>query len=402
MLYTVASLMFSLVMTLGPYAERPSMTETATAGPATRPWGPFTVTDEPIFAQAEAGRTQIEPGDTVVVIADGVKLRLGREVVATLEKGKKFRVNRIDGKWVGSLIDVGGEKRGGWVKLSDVKLLSPTTSEPANAETALDPGPAESAVADRGNGVPAESEQDGAGTEPEKEEGPAEPQEKSDGDPVESAGESAAAEAPEKEIPTEPQEKYDVQVMVVFSDADVAKIDRSARINKLKLTGPGVTNAALKDVHDLALVNLLSIEGTQITNAGLGLLDDVTNVRSLRLWQQGFTDSALIQVKKLTSLESLDLEGTAVGGAELGQLQDLPKLRTLVPGPATEDIQVEALRNFSALEELDLRGCHNLSDAALVHLEKLTNLQTVWLPQQITDEGELELLQKLPNCKIQR
>jgi hypothetical protein len=191
-------------------------------------------------------------------------------------------------------------------------------------------------------------------------------------------------------------------MMVVLSDDELADIDRSDRINKLKLTGPGVSNAALKPLHELALVNLLSIEATQITNSGLGLLGDATNVRSLRLWQRGFDDSALKQVKKLPALELLDLEGTAVAGEELGQLGELAGLRSLVLGPATGDAQLGVLGNLPALEELDLRSCRNLSDAGVARLESLTNLKQVWLPTQITVEAELRLVQKLPACKIHR
>jgi len=214
-------------------------------------------------------------------------------------------------------------------------------------------------------------------------------------------GKQAHAEPAGKEFPTEPQERFDIEVMVILSDAEVAHIDRSARINKLKLTGPRVTNAALNDLHELAFVNLLSIESTQITSAGLELLQ-TTNLRSLRLWQRSFTDSALKQVKKVSRLESLDLEGTEAGGAELAQLKDLPKLRTLVLGSATDDAQIEVLRNLPALRELDLRGCRNVSDAGVLHLQGLTNLQTIWLPRQVTEQGELRLLQKLPKCKTQR
>jgi hypothetical protein len=209
------------------------------------------------------------------------------------------------------------------------------------------------------------------------------------------------AEPPGKGVPEEPPETFDVDVMVVLSDAEVAGIDRSARINKLKLTGPRVTNAALKNLPELAAVNLLSIESTQITNAGLGLLESV-NLRSLRLWQRSFTDAALKQLKKLSRLESLDLEGTGAGGDELAQLKDLAKLQTLVLGSATEDAQLESLGGLSALRELDQRGCRNITDAGVLRLQGLTSLQTLWLPAQVTEEGELRLRQKLPKCKIQR
>ena len=150
------------------------------------------------------------------------------------------------------------------------------------------------------------------------------------------------------------------------------------------------------------MVHLLSIEGTQITNAGLGRLKGMTNLRSLRLWNRGLTDSALRQIKDLPGLESLDLEGTSVQGTTLAQLSELPALRTLVLGPAVEDAQLEALRSLPALEELDLRGCHHISDAGLVHLEGLKNLRIIWLPAQITEERELQLRQALPSCELRR
>jgi F-box and leucine-rich repeat protein 14 len=199
----------------------------------------------------------------------------------------------------------------------------------------------------------------------------------------------------------EPQERFDIDVMVILSDAEIAGIDRSLRINKLKLTGPRVTNAALGDLPELASINLLSIESTQITNAGLELLQPA-KLRSLRLWQRSFDDSALKQVKKLSRLEFLDLEGTEAGGAELAQLQDLTKLQTLVLGSATDDAQIAALRDFSSLKELDLRGCRNLSDEGVLQLQGLVNLQVLWLPRQVTEQGELRLLQKLPKCKMLR
>jgi hypothetical protein len=215
----------------------------------------------------------------------------------------------------------------------------------------------------------------------------------------------AAAPPPAKanEQPTgaKPQGKT-VEVMVVLSDAETARIDRALRIGKLKLTGDRVTNASLKIVPSLAPIRVLSIEFSQITNSGLGILKDAANVQSLRLWQSTFTDSALKHVNKIACLESLDIEGTDIGGEELEQLAELPKLRCLTLGPATENAQLAALGKLAALRELDLRGCRKLGDAGLTHLQGLTNLQALWLPPQITGEGEGQLQQKLPNCKIVR
>jgi hypothetical protein len=320
-------------------------------------WAQVCAGESAAASAADEGRRDIAPGEVVVVIADGAEVMMGREVVKRLAAGTKIPVNRVDGDWIGTQIEVQGEQRGGWVKRSDVRLVKVAARATTEAAEAALAGAAEDQTAD---------------------------------------GHEPAAPG------TEPQPRFDIDVIVILSDAEMARIDRTARINKLKLTGPGVSNAALKDVRDLASVNLLSIENTQITNAGLGLLADASNVHSLRLWQRDLDDSGLKQVKKLPALEGLDLEGTSVAGEDLDQLKDLANLHSLVLGPATGDAQMAALGNLPALEELDMRSCRNLSDAGIAQLGRITQLKTIWLPQQATDEVASRLMQNLPNCTIER
>ena len=46
---------------------------------------------------------------------------------------------------------------------------------------------------------------------------------------------------------------------------------------------------------------------------------------------------------------------------------------------------------------------HQITDAWLVHLAGLTNLEELWLyGTQVTDEGLAELRKALPNCSINR
>jgi hypothetical protein len=213
-------------------------------------------------------------------------------------------------------------------------------------------------------------------------------------------------EAPDSSAPEGTAEtsapEFDIDVHVIFNDSDVAKIDPTLRINKLHLAGTRVTNASLDEVRLSAMVNLLSIEGTQITNAGLERLKGMTKLRSLRLWNRRFTDSALIRIKGLPRLESLDLEGTSVQGTTLAHLSELKALRTLILGPYVEDDALKALRSLPALEELDLRSCHHISDAGLSHLKGLKNLRIVWLPVQTAELSELRLRQALPTCDLRR
>ena len=58
------------------------------------------------------------------------------------------------------------------------------------------------------------------------------------------------------------------------------------------------------------------------------------------------------------------------------------------------------LKGLVKLQSLGLLGAGKLTDAGLVHLKGLTNLQGLVLPKQISDAGIAELQQALPNCDI--
>lgn len=180
---------------------------------------------------------------------------------------------------------------------------------------------------------------------------------------------------------------FTVEALIFDDNSTLATIDRSARIKRLVLSGQGVTNVGLAHLNGLGKVGTLSIERTKITDSGLSLLVGLKDVRSLRLWQSSFTNSALDRVKVLTSLESLDLEGTQIHGEALTRLKGLSNLRKLVLGRESQDQDLEYLKGLPGLEEIDLRGCHRITDAGLVNLAELPNLRALWLPESITDAG---------------
>ena len=52
--------------------------------------------------------------------------------------------------------------------------------------------------------------------------------------------------------------------------------------------------------------------------------------------------------------------------------------------------------------EIDLSYNTRMTDAGLVHLKGLENLQRLDVPRKITDAGIAELKQALPNCKLEK
>ena len=58
---------------------------------------------------------------------------------------------------------------------------------------------------------------------------------------------------------------------------------------------------------------------------------------------------------------------------------------------------------MSKLETLDLGFCRKITDAGLVHLKGMTNLQSLDLGgTKITDAGVADLKKALPNCEIEK
>ena len=116
---------------------------------------------------------------------------------------------------------------------------------------------------------------------------------------------------------------------------------------------------------------------TQVTDAGLVHLADLTNLDTVVLYNTKVTNAGLVHLDGLQRLAFLALNNTQVTDAGLVHVAELKNLSFL----ALEDTQV--------------------TDAGLVHLTNLTKLETLWLNDtQVTDAGIAELQKALPGCAI--
>jgi HEAT repeat protein len=79
-------------------------------------------TSQPAQGAAEA----IGPGSIVVVAQEGAKLKIGKEVVATLPRGAQLKVSAVRGDWLGVQADVNGSSKLGWVLRS---LVAPASAK---------------------------------------------------------------------------------------------------------------------------------------------------------------------------------------------------------------------------------------------------------------------------------
>ena len=82
----------------------------------------------PYYGQAETREMfsyeplNIRAGDQVVVTRDRTQLRVLRETLATLPRGERLEVFRVQGPWLATTVEVEGRKLTGWVRHEDVEI----------------------------------------------------------------------------------------------------------------------------------------------------------------------------------------------------------------------------------------------------------------------------------------
>jgi hypothetical protein len=164
------------------------------------------------------------------------------------------------------------------------------------------------------------------------------------------------------------------------TDTILAEVGRLNQLQRLSVSNTSViTEAERGDLNRLANLSILSLEGTQFTDAGLAHLKGLTNLSTLWIGSHKVTDAGLVQLKGLTNLSDLSLHCTQVTDAGLVHLKGLTNLSVL---------------GLSSTQ---------VTDAGLVHLKGLPNLSVLWLNgTQVTDAGVDELKQSLPSLKISR
>lgn len=96
----------------------------------------------------------------------------------------------------------------------------------------------------------------------------------------------------------------------------------------------------------------------------------------------------------------LNLDSTDVSDGELALLEGVPQLLWLnLFNTGITDSGLEHLSRLHRLQRLELGGAVKITDVGLEHLKGLMQLHQVYLGgTQVTDEGEREFKQSLPNC----
>jgi len=97
----------------------------------------------------------------------------------------------------------------------------------------------------------------------------------------------------------------------------------------LRLQSTNVTDAVLAPIKDVTSLIDLNLATTKVTDSGLASLKTLRYLQRLHLELTGVTDAGLDQIKGLTNLTYLNLFGTKVTDAGLDKLKGLKYLRAV-------------------------------------------------------------------------
>ena len=115
-------------------------------------------------------------------------------------------------------------------------------------------------------------------------------------------------------------------------------------------------------------------------------------------WLRAWAREDYFQTVTAVSLTNV----TQFTDADLTHLEGLTGLQRLwLPNTQVSDAGIERLKDLNAIQELDLSNTR-VSDAGLKHLKGMGSLQRLWLTNtHVSDGGVAALRAALPNCNIE-
>ena len=211
------------------------------------------------------------------------------------------------------------------------------------------------------------------------------------------------------------------------NDEIVAAVGKLQQLESVQiLTAPNVTSAVFQDLAQLPELRSLDIIRCKgIDDVGGTPLAKLQQLHTLQLMYTSVGDRTMEAIGGLNNLECVFLSGTNVGDAgathiaKLIQLKCLALDRTKITDEGVHalaplkqlrilnlhqtpitDSSLTTIAQFSELESLSLSACPAIQSASFLQLRALTNLRSLRVGKQITEEDLSELKLALPNCNV--
>jgi thiol-disulfide isomerase/thioredoxin len=189
-----------------------------------------------------------------------------------------------------------------------------------------------------------------------------------------------------------------------ITDKGLGNLKKSGVLDRLEflaVSRTAVTDAGLGHLADVSELKLLYLEDTVVGDGGLAHLAHLAKLEVLILNNTDVSDTGLAHLKGLSELMVLQLRNTSVSDVGLEHLKGLSKLEQLwLGGTAVTDVGLAYLAGLTKLQSVDLAST-KVTDAGLVHLKGLGGLIELSLRQsEVTQAGYMDLRRALRRCRI--
>lgn len=149
---------------------------------------------------------------------------------------------------------------------------------------------------------------------------------------------------------------------LAFYNCDVARTDISflealRDLRVIYMSGSSVTDEQMRVIRRVATLESLNVGGSQVTDAGLALLDKCVRLKTLRFAKTAVNGSAFEKLRALPELENVCADNCQLGDDALALLAECPRLRVVeVSSASITDRGARALGGAQRLEEVILCG----------------------------------------------
>lgn len=177
--------------------------------------------------------------------------------------------------------------------------------------------------------------------------------------------------------------------------------EKKGRVVEINLNGnPRADDQLLKLVSQFRELTDLSLEGTNITDAGIMHLKDLKKLEWLNLYRTNVGDPSLATLSTIKSLKHLPIGETNVTDKGLEHLAGMAQLVYLgFRKNKISDAGVSKLKNLKVLQGLHL-GETQITDASVQHLLNFPKLKKLWLHDTQIGDSSVNLLAQLKSLKF--
>ncbi len=185
-----------------------------------------------------------------------------------------------------------------------------------------------------------------------------------------------------------------------ITDAALQTVAELTALESLNLAGTAIRGSGLIHLSTLNKLQHLDLSETKVGPEHLQALGTLISLRTIQVPKAAITDEVLTALGRLPHLQSLALAKTSITDRGLESLTQLKSLETLdLSGTGITDVGLAHLANLMNLKQLHLSQTQ-ITGAGLSHLGRLTHLQELVLTDTLVDDAGLTHLSGLKELRL--